>query len=134
MAANTQSQGLLRSYVGTSQDCNLVESRSAVEFRIRRGGLTISITLPNDIQEWFVDVEESGTGAKARDWYDYAGYDSSGSEALDLDMSQDLKAFVENVLRNPLRMRIVDRQKARAVLEWQVDGSWKGAVPADTHA
>jgi hypothetical protein len=134
MAANTQSQGLLRSYVRMIQDCSVIDNQNAIEFLIRRGGVTVSITLPNDVQEWFVDVGDSTTGAKARDWYDYSGYDQRGSEELDRDMAQDLRAFVENVLKNPLRMRIVDREKAHAILEWQVDGAWKAAVPADARA
>lgn len=131
MATNTESQSLLRSYVGTIQDCSLIEGENAIEFLMRRIGLTISITLPKEVQEWFVDVEDASAGLKAHDWYDYSGYDSRESEELDHEMAEDLKSFVENVSTNPLRMRIRDRNKADTVLEWQVNGTWKGAVPAD---
>jgi hypothetical protein len=131
MATTTKSQGLLRSYVGKIQDCSLVEGPNAIEFLIRRIGLTIRITLPNEVQEWFVDVEDPSTGLKSHDWYDYSGYESRTSEELDRDMAQDLKSFVENLSTNPLRMRIADRRRGEGMLEWEVGGTWKGAVPAD---
>jgi len=133
VAPNRKSQNLLRSSAETIQDCSLVERESALELVIRRHGLTISITVPNDVQEWFVDVEDSHAGMKAHDWCDYGGYDSRTAEQQDRDMAEDLKSFVISVSTNPLRMRAADRKNANAVLEWQADGEWTRAVPANQH-
>lgn len=99
MVTNTESQALLRSYAATIPDCELVELQGAIELRIRRGGVTIVITLPNDVHEWFVDLQDVASGLKHHDWYDYAGYDASTSEEMDRDMADDLRSFVENVSR-----------------------------------
>lgn len=133
--ANKKSQSLLRSYVGAIPDCSLDEARSAIELLMRRHGLIIRITLPNDVHEWFVDVEDPGSGLEAHDWYDYSGYERRGTEQLDQDVADDLRSFVENVSTSPLRMRIVNQKAARAVLERQVSsGAWISAVPADVIA
>jgi hypothetical protein len=59
------------------------------------------------------------------------GYESRTNEELARDLTQDLRSFVESVSRNPVRVRMVDRNKGKGVLEWQVGGAWKAAVPAD---
>jgi len=90
--------------------------------------LTITITVPLQVFEWYVDAKGDGTGLEAHDWYDYAGYESDGNEDLDHAMAEDLTRFLENVLTRPLRMR-EPGSRLRAALDWQTDGSWKQCVP-----
>jgi hypothetical protein len=130
MALTTESLAILRSYCGKFGDCSLVEGRNAIELVVRKTNLRITITVPIDVHEWYVDVKEGGTALEARDWYDYAGYESSDDKDLDRDMAEDLRLFLENISANPLRMRNADPKKRHvAILEWQVDGSWQQAVP-----
>ena len=96
---------------------------------MRRTDLIITITVPREVEEWFVDVEEPATGLKARDWYDYAGYESRGSQNLDREMAEDLKSFIENLVGKPLRIRAPSPREAGGVLEWQIGGAWTRAVP-----
>jgi hypothetical protein len=131
MAATTESQLVFRTSAEKIENCRFVEGQNAVELVIRRAGLIITITVPREIEEWYVDVEDPGTGLKARDWYDYAGYESVGNKDFDRDMAEDLKSFIENLVGRPLRMRDANTRKSRGVLEWQLDGTWTGAVPAD---
>jgi hypothetical protein len=131
MTTTTESQRVLRASAAKIEHCRLAEGENAVELVMRRGGLIITITVPREIEEWYVDVEDPGTGLKARDWYDYAGYESGESKDFDFEMAEDLKSFIENLVERPLRMRDANPRRSRGVLEWQVEGTWTGAVPAD---
>lgn len=128
MVANAESQALLRSYAVTVLDSELVELQNAIELRLQRAGLMIVITLPNDVPEWFVDVEDFGTSLKFHDWYDYAGYERSTVEQTDRDIAADLRLLVRHMLENPLRVRAVRQRGTKAVLESQVNGAWKHIV------
>jgi len=131
MAATPESQLVLRASAAKIENSCVIEGQNAVDLVMRRADLIITITVPREIEEWYVDVQDPGTGLNAQDWYDYAGYESGGSQDLDREMADDLKSFIENLVGRPVRMRGAKAGNSRGILEWQVGGAWTGAVPAD---
>lgn len=130
MAETVEAQKVLRDYAARTSDCVVVEGQNQIQLVTKKDGLSIRITVPRLVHEWYVDAEELSTGLKAEDWYDYAGYGESKDTDFDRDMADDLKSFLEGVAGRSLRMRSVDAQKANGVVDWQIDGEWKQAVPA----
>jgi hypothetical protein len=129
MTPTTQSIRALRAFAARFEDCNLVEGKSSIELVLRKGALTISVMVPLEVYEWYVDVKETSTALQSHDWYDYAGYESNRGEDLDRAMAQDLTQFLENILVRPLRMR-ESGNEAHAALDWWVQNSWRQCVPA----
>ena len=130
MIATVEAQGVLRTFASKVAECNVVEQQNAIELVVRRNGLVITITVPHEVFEWFVDVEDRAAGLKAHDWYDYARYESGRASNFDREMAADLRSFIENIAERPLRMIDADPRKSSGVLEWQQDGTWAAAVPA----
>src|SRR4051812_42763284 len=104
----------LRAAAAKFDDYDFIEGASSIELALRKPPLTISITVPLEVFEWYVDVTEPSTRLEAHDWYDYAGYESKRDEDLDREMAQDLAEFLGNILERPLRMR-ASGNKSRAV-------------------
>jgi hypothetical protein len=129
MTPTTESIRALRACAARFEDCNLVEGKSSIELVLQNGDLTISVTVPLEVYEWYVDVKDTSTALESYDWYDYAGYESNRGEELDRAMAQDLTQFLENILVRPLRMR-ASGNKSHAALDWWVQDSWKQCVPA----
>jgi len=129
MTGTVQSIRALRAAAAKFEDYNFIEGTSSIELVIRKPPLTINITVPLEVYEWYVDVKESSTGLEAHDWYDYVGYESNREEDLDRAVAQDLTEFLENILVRRLRMR-ESGNKSHAALDWWVQDSWKQCVPA----
>lgn len=107
--------------------------------------LTITVTVPRDVLEWWVDVTDKGEMV-AIDWWDYEDYDDTPREDLARSMASDIDVFVKNLLTRELRLvpaprtglsriiwswmnRDIRRPDNRHVLEWKMGETWKQAVP-----
>lgn len=102
----------------------LAEAPGHVKLNIVRLGVSLSVLVPRDVLEWWVEVSDIATGAIVEDWYDYAGHDTSSTQTLSENMRTDVLSFVENAVARPLRMV----RNGRA-LDWNVGGDWLQAVP-----
>jgi len=118
----------LMSYEGRG-GMTLTRHEHSVVLRVERDGLEIVVTVAPGVHEWFVDVLDNVTGAHARDWWDYEGYDTTKTtEVLDGKMIADLSRFLDRLLSRQLRFAKVDsRQKVK--MEWLCEGIWQQAVP-----
>jgi hypothetical protein len=117
----------LRQYEGR-ENVTLARSGAALTLTLVRGPLSVVVTVPETVLEWFVDVVNEASGLQASDWWDYAGYDNSSREQLDLQMAADIAGFLESLLVRQLRLR-PGKRPDRSVLEWLVEGEWRRAVP-----
>ena len=102
----------------------LSEASGHVKLNIVRSGILLSVLIPRAVPEWWVEVSDMSSGAKVEDWCDYAGYNAASAETLADDMRTDVLSFVENAVARPLRT-VADGR----VLEWNVGGDWRQAVP-----
>jgi hypothetical protein len=100
------------------------ETARHVQLNIACSDVSLSILIPRGVLEWWVELNDMPGGKKVEDWCDYAGYDATPEQQLSEDMRTDVLRFIENVLRRPLRIAENGR-----VLEWQVSGAWRQAVP-----
>lgn len=104
------------------RDVTLAEAPGHVKLNIVRSGISLSVLVPRDVLEWWVEVSDTANGAKIEDWCDYAGYDATPARALSEAMRADVLSFVENAVARPLRI-------VAGALEWNVGGDWLRAVP-----
>lgn len=126
-------------------DVSLRVSGEARELDLTRNGVTVRVTVPDDVLEWFVDVLE-GNALVAQGWMDYQGYDETPQEALAQSMTSDISEFLEKLLQRDLRLVLVKPGQVeafvktylrgttklfrkRCILEWDVDGTWEQAMP-----
>ena len=110
----------------------------------KRDSVTIRVTVPKDVLEWFVDAAEDGIVAM-QDWFDYEGYDDTPRQQLARQMASDVDQFVTNLLNRNVRLvpraqtsaekflsrwtkSNVNRIGGKHDLEWKVDGSWEQAT------
>lgn len=107
----------------------LAETPGHVKLNIVRSGIALSVLIPKDVLEWWVEVNDTASGAMIEDWCDYAGYDATPARALSEDMRIDVLSFVENAVARPLRIVANGR-----ILEWNVGGVWLQAVPLSARA
>ena len=126
-------------------DVSLRVSGEARELDLTRGGVTVRVTVPDDVLEWFVDVLE-GNALVAQDWMDYQGYGDTPQEALAQSMTSDISEFLEKLLQCDLRLvpvkpgqveafvktylrRDTKLFRKKCILEWGAGGTWEQAVP-----
>jgi hypothetical protein len=102
----------------------LSETPGHVKLNIVRSNIALSVLIPRDVLEWWVEVSDAASGAKVEDWCDYAGYDATPEQALSEEMRTDVLGFLENAVARPLRTVAHGR-----ILEWNVGGDWLQAVP-----
>jgi hypothetical protein len=129
MPATTRSVQALRAYASRFKDSRLNERSNSIQLVIDKADISITVTVPFHVCEWYVEAKENRTGLEASDWYDYAGYESAGTSDLDSAMAADLSRFLGHILEHPLRMR-QSGDKAQAALDWHVDNAWRQCVPA----
>jgi hypothetical protein len=93
-------------------------------------GLTVEVTVPHDVLEWFVTVLQTPTGKEVwSDWMDYYSAHDETETELRSDMSRHIEHFIERSLASTFR--IVESRKffgRRQRLEWQTDGDWRRVV------
>jgi hypothetical protein len=106
-----------------SSGVTVAKRGEALELCVVRGDIRVTVTVPFNVREWFVDVVGPAMTAKIDDWCDYDGYDDSSAESLDSDMANDVMKFVDRLLKRELR--IADGES----LEWLVNNDWHRAVP-----
>jgi hypothetical protein len=99
----------------------------AVEFSLHRSGLHVAVTVPLHVREWFAEALDRTSGARVEDWCDYDGYDTSPADQRDLDMANDVGAFVEKLLSRELRLGAC--RGTRVALESKVGEAWEQAIP-----
>lgn len=99
----------------------------AVELSLHRSSLHVAVTVSLTVHEWFVEALDRTSGAKAEDWCDYDGYDTSTAEQLERDMARDVESFVGKLLERELRLAA--GQGTGVALEWKVGELWEQAVP-----
>ena len=129
----------------SSPDVSLRISGAAKVLEAKRGGLTIRVTVPDDVLEWFVDVVD-GTAVVLQDWWDYEGYDDTPKEALAQSMASDIDDFLVKLLERDIRLVPATRTRiddfvakllhrdiklfpTKPTLEWMTNGSWEQALP-----
>lgn len=105
-------------------DVNPTEAVEHVRVDVCRDEVTLSITIPISVLEWWVEATEIATGRSVQDWCDYEGYEESSIKSLAADMSADVEAFITHVLSR--RIRFVENED---VVEWEVGGVWQQAIP-----
>jgi hypothetical protein len=103
----------------------IFEGAEHVQLLIKRSGLSVSLTIPRSVLEWFVDVHDADGVCLIKDWLDYAGYDATPESQLAEDMRDEVLRFVDRLLDRNLRLV----QGHRSSLEWQVGERWLQAVP-----
>jgi hypothetical protein len=95
-----------------------------VQLLIKRSDLSVSLTIPRTVLEWFVDVHDRDGVRLIQDWVDYAGYDATPESRLAEDMRREVSAFVKRLLDRNLRLTNGGRR-----LEWQTGDRWLQAIP-----
>lgn len=94
----------------------------ACVLELSRHGIVVKVTVPDEVLEWFVDVEEGDV----HDWWDYTGYDDTPADQLAEEMTADIAIFVGWLLTRKLRIR---RKSGSNVLEWLNEEEWNQAIP-----
>jgi hypothetical protein len=120
---------VIRSFEGV-RGASLGEQAEALTLTIHRGSISVLLTVPKSVLEWFVDVRDEATARSVTDWCDYAGYDDTPDAQLSSDMADDLQSFVGRLLERPLRF--VARPgvlRGGFAVEWELGGQWEQAVP-----
>ena len=106
----------------------------ALEVEVRRGDIDIRVLIPEAVLEWYVDVEHRQSGLRAKDWYDYEGYDHTPIADLDQSMADEVSTFISRSIGCELRFVEDTASQSKGRLEWFVDGRWQQAVPAPVGA
>ncbi len=101
----------------------------ALEVKLVRGDIEVRVVVPEEVLEWFVDVERRASRSRASDWCDYEGYDDTAVSELEKDMAEEVAAFVNQLMERNLRFDEDKKHSTRGVLEWLVDGQWQQAIP-----
>src|SRR5262245_56173226 len=110
-------------------DVTLVRLDGAIVGRLFRGDVEITVTLAENVLEWFVDVRHVTTDASVSDWLDYRGYDDTSEAELARDMAGEVAQFIEGVMARELRF-VPDRKRpTKGTLEWLVEGRWSQVIP-----
>ena len=97
--------------------------------------LSIEVTIPDDVFEWWVSVIDSATGREfALDWCDHYG---DADEQLHEQMAEEIGTFMDGVVDAPVRL--VSKQKpswlpwrkprTTYVLQRQAGADWVQAIP-----
>src|SRR5262245_11812926 len=122
---SSQAIQTLRRYEGR-ENVVLADIGAALTLTLVRNPVSITVTVPKTVREWFVDAVDE-FGASASDWRDYDGYDGSLPEQLGRDMAADIATFLDALLVSELRLRPGSGPE-RCVLEWLVEGVWRQAL------
>jgi hypothetical protein len=112
-------------------ECSLLEKEESSELLIQRPGLKLTVTLPREVPEFYVDASALDSKLKATDWYDYLGYDSTSAKSATDAMSDDLRQLLERFVLSTLRLRALNEKQTQAALDCEIDGTWKQIVPFD---
>lgn len=105
-------------------DVRITDERAAVLCRLRSGAVEVTLTIPHQVLEWWIEARQAGERHHVQDWCDYAGYDDSSEELLAKEMKADVLAFVDAAMSRPLRFAADGKS-----LQWTVHGQWLQAVP-----
>src|SRR5262245_10683149 len=100
------------------------EARGHGALSVVRGNISLSILVPRNASEWFIEVSDSSSGTRIEDWCEYAGHESTPPEELSANMRVDVLNFVRALLARPLRFGEGGR-----VLQWNAGEAWLQAVP-----
>ena len=117
-------------------DVSVRVSGQAKVLEVKRGRMTIRVTVPNNVLEFFVDVLDGAT-VVVQYWWDYEGYDDTPREELAQSMASDINEFVANLLDRDIRFAAVSvkswipwrRAATKQTLQWLINGSWEQAAP-----
>lgn len=126
-------------------DVSVSVSGQAKVLKAKRGEITITVTVPVHVFEWFVDVMDGDTMV-VRDWCDYEGYDDTPKGELARSMESDVEDFVSKLLNRYLRLVAARKTRIeefvsrllngdvrlfapKRTLEWMTNGSWEQALP-----
>lgn len=108
-----------------NSDVSVHRSGEAHSIVLSRPDISVAITIPDEVLEWFVEVTQLDQ-VIATDWCDYVGYDDTPPPDLGRDMANDIDRFVKSLLGCELRVSSVGK---KSILEGLVDGGWKQMVP-----
>jgi hypothetical protein len=125
MPVTLASQRLLE--IELPQVAQVLSRGEAVVLVLDRLGIQVTVTVPTNVLEWWVEAASGAAGLCVKDWCDYQGYDSAPWAQLDLDMAADVTQFVAGLLNRELRL--VQTGRPAPVLEWVVENEWCQAVP-----
>ena len=123
--------------LATASGLSLYIRGEAKVLMFENSGITIEITVPLDVLEWFVDASQSSSSAKLHWWCDYEGYDDTPRETLVDCMSSDIETIVGGLLEREIRLArqpasLISkllRREARFQLDWKINGIWDDALP-----
>lgn len=105
---------------------SLDEGPATLVLRVTRNDVVVTLTVPRDVLEWFVNVADA-VGEVTSDWCDYEGYDDTPRELLHEEMATDVEQFLLAITSRPIRT--VREPGAKPRLEWFHETRWCGAVP-----
>ena len=116
------------------------ESRICGEAKILKfenSDITVVVTVPFDVLEWFVDASELRGNAKTHWSCDYEGYDDTPREKLVNRMCSDIETIVGGLFEGEIRLAKrrssllseFFQLQARYELEWKSNGNWEVALP-----
>jgi hypothetical protein len=111
---------------GNQPGFEMEELKDAFLIKFTKNNLIFKITVAYDVVEWFIDIEEMGSGLKFHDWCDYADYDDSPKEKLTADMIRDLHKLFNILPKN--EFRLIKRKNflffTHIIWERLVNGQW----------
>lgn len=99
--------------------------------------MKITVTIPRDVLEWFIDVQCPVTGKElTSDWADHYATDGETDEELRDERREEILSFLATLLEQPLRL-VTERTRRlfflgtrlRYFVEVQQDGAWRPLVP-----
>jgi len=124
-------EDLIDKYRGNT-DVSVYRSGEAHVIEFGRQNISVKVTVPDEVLEWFVDVHQSGQ-LVAQDWCDYCGYDQTPIEDLTRDMAEEVDQFLARLLATKLRVTQRDKTwifgRKKSILESLDGGGWRQAVP-----
>src|SRR5688572_19776039 len=82
----------------THPGVEISEEVEHVQLLIKRSDLSVSLTIPRSVLEWFVDIHNADGVCLIEDWLDYAGYDATPESQLAEDMRDEVLRFVDRLL------------------------------------
>lgn len=142
-----QSPYQLLDQFGSRAGVSVRASGGAKTLEYRQPGITVRITVPDEVLEWFVDVLDGAATVVVQDWSDYDGYSSPSRERCAELMASDIVEFISNLLSRDIRMTVAKERtlfgvlvsrllkkevgplKEKQILEWMNNGSWERAIP-----
>ena len=114
-------------------DFSLFSAEDGIEYSIDKqstqrlktklnNNITVELTIPNNIFEWFVDVFDNHNVKLISDWYD--GYGEK-KEILIKERQLEIESFIQNITNN--KIRFIQNKKGfkhTSLFQYEMNGLW----------